>query len=106
MPRKTCILEQDLPACVDGVGLVRWRINTMLEGAEVSLMINGGAAKHLAFGQKTMVVVAFLSATLQSLCKERKRRGKEKGKGKGDEKVGGETRISSHTHHWKEPACR
>ena len=80
MPRKTCILEQDLPACVDGVGLVRWRINTMLEGAEVSLMINGGAAKHLAFGQKTMVVVAFLSATLQSLCKERKRRGKEKGK--------------------------
>ena len=49
-------------------------------GAEVSHMINGGAAKHLAFGQKTMVVVAFLSATLQSLCKERKRRGKEKGK--------------------------
>ena len=47
MPRKTCILEQDLPACVDGVGLVRWRINTMLEGAEVSLMINGGAAEHL-----------------------------------------------------------
>ena len=82
MPRKTCILEQDLPACVDGVGLVRWRINTMLEGAEVSLMINGGAAKHLAFGQKTMVVVAFLSATLQSLCKERKRRGKEEEKGK------------------------
>jgi hypothetical protein len=59
----------------------------MLEEAEVSLMINGGAAKHLAFGQKTMVVVAFLSAntakSMQKSAKEGgKRRGKRKKKGK------------------------
>ena len=78
MPRKTCILEQDLPACVDGVGLVRWRINTMLEGAEVSLMINGGAAKHLAFGQKTMVV-AFLSANTAKSMQRAQKKGEREG---------------------------
>ena len=86
MPRKTCILEQDLPACVDGVGLVRWRINTMLEGANVSLMINGGAAKHLAFGQKTMVVVTFeckhCKVYAKSAKEGEKRRGKRKKKRK------------------------
>jgi hypothetical protein len=59
----------------------------MLEGAEVSLMINGingGAAKHLAFGQNTMVVVAFLSANTAKSVQRAQR--KEEREGEEEEK--------------------
>ena len=51
----------------------------MLEGAEVSLMINGGAAKHLAFGQKTMVVVAFFECNTAKSMQRAQKKGEREG---------------------------